>query len=375
MARTLGNAVFGCAGFLIAGLALVAAATSLLGTTRRSGDAPAPMARDFSQANGDRGWEIGAWGRSGIATRNLAEREQLALNPPLMAFLSSGHQWPTGTEPPQRLRFDWTDDRNALIYSGCSAEYIDPDIAHTRCRVEVNLDTGLFARMQQHYGVETSLFSMTLYDHTQEHRDASGRLMQELQSALRGHGVRWRPSESDGSGGLYGPDEEALIKSWAPHLKPLAKAVIDGWVPIRNGPQYDEDVDALTSFVQRAIPYTTGWMEPDGKERFGLRTPGLTLLMGGDCDSKCLLLATMVRAVRPEIPLLLVSMNTKDGPHSILGVGIAAGRCATTLQHAGRAFVLIESTSGFGIGSLGDDGPLDHIYDRVPVPADAREGS
>ena len=59
----------------------------------------------------------------------------------------------------------------------------------------------------------------------------------------------------------------------------------------------------------------------DGKVRCGLRTPVETLFDGGDCDSKSLLLAAMIRSVDPKIGLSLVHCMNGEVPHMILAVG------------------------------------------------------
>ena len=90
-------------------------------------------------------------------------------------------------------------------------------------------------------------------------------------------------------------------------------------------------MEALAGYVQAAVPYRTikgpqDDLVQDGNQRCGLRTPVATLMAGGDCDSKSLLLASLLRAVDPRIPVALVHCMSGDTPHMILAVGCDANR-------------------------------------------------
>jgi hypothetical protein len=88
----------------------------------------------------------------------------------------------------------------------------------------------------------------------------------------------------------------------------------------------------------------------DGNQRCGLRTPVATLMAGGDCDSKSLLLASLLRAVDPRIPVALVHCMSGDTPHMILAVGCDAAAGDQTIVVNRMPMVLIETTSDWGVG-------------------------
>jgi hypothetical protein len=91
----------------------------------------------------------------------------------------------------------------------------------------------------------------------------------------------------------------------------------------------------------------------DGKMRCGLRTPIATLFEGGDCDSKALLLACLVRAVDGDMPLSLVYCADENRPHMVLAAGCARNADEQSVAVDGRAQVVIETTSDWDIGHLG----------------------
>jgi hypothetical protein len=307
--------------------------------------------------------------RTPEAGASLAEREQLTLNPALARFLETPFPaTPLATTEP--CRFAWIDDRNALLFDakGCTAEYIDPDVAPRQLTVDAMVDYAAIETLQARFGLPKDLLlPQQHYDHSKGHRDAWLRIRMRLSEACRERGVVWR-DEIGLESGVVKPDYARLVAEALPYVRGVARAVLAQWRPIRNGPQYEDDVDALVSFVQRSIPYTTDWIEPDGNERFGLRTPGATLLYGGDCDSKSLLLATLLRATRPNLPLLLILLDTTDGPHSVLGVGIHPGTCATAVEFDGQIYTLVESTSGWGIGQVEEGFDVRRAFDWVVLP-------
>lgn len=85
-------------------------------------------------------------------------------------------------------------------------------------------------------------------------------------------------------------------------LKPISESIVLAYTgkPHKNANER-EVIDALTSYVQNAIPYRRIGDLSDGKERWGYRTPLMTILKGGDCDSKSMLLICMVRSLLPKL--------------------------------------------------------------------------
>ena len=142
-----------------------------------------------------------------------------------------------------------------------------------------------------------------------------------------------------------------------------------------------ERVEAITSFVQNAIPYTLNVEDEqiarfqDGTNRFGIRPPLSTLIRGGDCDSKSLLLLTMIRALDPNVQLAIIHVNESDFPrdpssdtnHVIAGVAIAPKPGERTLRQGNVTYVLIESTHDWDVGRLSVATKLDNA-DVNPLP-------
>jgi hypothetical protein len=142
-----------------------------------------------------------------------------------------------------------------------------------------------------------------------------------------------------------------------------------------------ERVEAITSFVQNAIQYTPNVEDEqiarfhDGTERFGIRPPLSTLIRGGDCDSKSLLLLTMIRALDPNVPLAIISVHDSDFPHdpssdtnhAIAGVAIAPKPGERTLRQGNVTYVLIESTYDWDVGRLSASTQLD-TANVNPIP-------
>ena len=130
----------------------------------------------------------------------------------------------------------------------------------------------------------------------------------------------------------------------------------------------------------RTVNLTDSDLVPDGKQRCGLRTPVATLLAGGDCDSKALLLASMLRAVDANIPISLVHCMNGQTPHMIIAVGCEAKADEQTIAAAASApargaraakaardasLVLIETTSDWDLGHVA---PTVDLVDAELVP-------
>jgi hypothetical protein len=182
------------------------------------------------------------------------------------------------------------------------------------------------------------------------------------------------------------PDYQWVQDRSVPLVADVANAVIQANFG-RNQPSQRQVVEALAGFVQAAVPYRTvnltdSDLVPDGKQRCGLRTPVATLLAGGDCDSKALLLASMIRAVDPTIGLSLVHCMNGETPHMILAVGCEAKADEQTVVATGatdprargnRAAkaaaaavqVLIETTSDWDVGHVA---PTVDLADAELVP-------
>ncbi|MBI1303427.1 MAG: hypothetical protein GC172_06530 [Phycisphaera sp.] len=263
--------------------------------------------------------------------------------------------------PPQmgRERWSWKDDRTQIVFEGCTPVARDERIDPLDCIVEAEIDRAGLEALEAHFGFEMHRLRTFRVRGDAQVDDAMWEdLLAQHASALAKHGIVLE-------GNRVAPDFPWLVQRAVPFVAPLAQAIVRAWrdtdAPAAgaaapgNYPRSDTRVEALTSFVQRAIPYAEVTPSPDGLERCGLRTPGATLADGGDCDSKVLLLAALLRAADPRLPLVLVTLTIDGRPHMLLGVGIRPTPCAATLTHGGLEYVLIETTSAVGVGFMAPD--------------------
>lgn len=160
-------------------------------------------------------------------------------------------------------------------------------------------------------------------------------------------------------------DNSWVIRVSAPALKNIALSILRTYHPKKesSGEKLNprEIVEGLTSYVQNAIPYRLISDLPDDKYRGEYRTPLLTLIQGGDCDSKSMLLAALIRSVCPVLPIALVHIECGE-PHAILGVGdISNDSKESHTMIKDKSYVLIESTADRDIGNLSPDCEMDTI--------------
>ncbi len=202
--------------------------------------------------------------------------------------------------------------------------------------------------------------------------DRSGAVVSEAlnrkhASIMSAHGLR----EIDRT---IGPDYDWIVARSIDACRPIAEAIV---VAVTGRPPAEvparDRVDALASYVQNAVPYRTDSEEVrrrihgDSRERFGVMTPLMALLHGGDCDSKALLLATLIRSLDREVSLAVLKVPSmpNDGTmpvdHAVLGVGIAPKAGERTLKSPSGELVLVETTSDWGIGELPKDLDLSRL--------------
>ena len=148
-----------------------------------------------------------------------------------------------------------------------------------------------------------------------------------------------------------------LVLASAPFVERLAAFVVLAASGRRPDALSDRAiVEALAGYVQAAVPYQlVDHSEVQGQFQGGLRTPLMTLLEGGDCDSKCLLLATLIRSLRPSVPMEIIFVMGDEAStrndHAVLSVGVPPQNSEWKRNMAcGMKGVLIETTNTWGIG-------------------------
>lgn len=304
-----------------------------------------------------------------VVDRDLAIPE----NAPLVAWLNTPRP---GLMPvtPRWLplpHWKWEDHSNR-VYVENGNEYLserDP----LRFSVRVAVDHALADAIERQFGYPVDAQQPSSWSFGEGGARAPlDRILQEKAREIESaHGYKVTDN-------MRGPDYEWLIDVSASTCALVAPAVIKS----HSGKSVAEAttrqrLEALTSFVQNAIPYrleVEGEMarrHADGKDRFGIRPPAATLLRGGDCDSKSLLLAALLRSVDRSLPIALVHVKCTGAgrpgpePHTILGVALPDPLASEQTATVGdRRLTLIETTHGsydvenpfdFGIGEIADD--------------------
>ena len=279
----------------------------------------------------------------------------------LLEFLKSDHAIVLPRPRPEMNSWSWEDDSVQLVFEGCKPIARDPLVPKAKLSVNAPVDFDTLGAVEAHFGFDPrSVFVLQTSAEGDTEYSLSTHLGDDVVSALAKHGVLVDDS-------TIRADFVWLVAQTAPHLRPLAQAVIEEWARSMPAPKSsatprpgnivraDSAIEALTSFVQRAVPYESIPSKMGDFERCGVRTPGPTLKRGADCDSKALLLAAMIRSVNDRVPLVLVSLTVAGRPHMLLGVGVPARDCDAILDYRGRRYVLIEVTSALGVGLMAPD--------------------
>lgn len=246
-----------------------------------------------------------------------------------LAMGADGHEFSPPPPDGRLLSKNWPTGDGATVDVGAIV-----DVAKSRA-------------LQEHFGVSGDVLPAA-YLGGDEVRVALEDLAKPL---LRLHGIDL------GSDSLT-VDYEWVVGTAIPVVRPMSQAVRDRVVErAGRSPGVRADVEALAGFVQDAIPYVsvgpdfTG-ADEDGRLRCGVRTPAETLLAGGDCDSKSLLLASMIRSLHPGLPVALVFCISDGTPHMMLAVGCGLAPDEDAVTVTGVPHVLIETTGSFPVGVL-----------------------
>ncbi|WOF81825.1 hypothetical protein P5704_023790 (plasmid) [Pseudomonas sp. FeN3W] len=125
-------------------------------------------------------------------------------------------------------------------------------------------------------------------------------------------------------------DYKEIVDTSTSLLGPVASIMTDTRVSTR------ENIERYLPFLQN-IPYD----RLDGDEEFGLYTPMHMLITNkGDCESKQLALATMIRSQYPTADMIMLGLVD----HMVIGVAIAPQVGDQTFMHQGRLYVLMDAT-------------------------------
>jgi hypothetical protein len=167
-----------------------------------------------------------------------------------------------------------------------------------------------------------------------------------------------------GSTGII-PDHIRYIQESTAILRPVAQALYDQIKPNSDSRDY---VYRLLSWVQ-SIPYDSLQSRIDGSGA-GFYTPVEVLMNNkGDCDSKAVLTASLLRALLPNLSISIVYLPN----HALLAVNLGQRLDEQHIDVAGTPHVLIEPTGPavMPIGNIAEDTAI-HIangnYQTIPVP-------
>lgn len=217
----------------------------------------------------------------------------------------------------------------------------DGSIANADLRVDVAAGSAI----ERHFGIPDSAFPSAFLG-----GDEVRLALEELTRPLaRMHGVTFDDR-------TISIDHPWIVDVSIPVVRPVARSLLAAAAPAAGSRQA---LEVLASFVQTAVPYRRllsgdGAVDSDGHRRLGLRTPVETLLDGGDCDSKSLLLAALIRSIDPGIPVALVSCMGDDVPHMMIAVGCESREGDAEVSVDGIAHVIVETTAAFPVGRLPD---------------------
>lgn len=307
----------------------------------------------------------GSWDAASQAEAVAAARIRM---PEVAAFLAQDHQLQL---PPPRsdiAHFAWKDNRPQIVRIK-GTDYRDParDVLEIACTAPIDRDA--IAEVESHFGWPSQMPARSYFVGDA----AEPAIEQAYRDSLAAHGCMMAPDTraAESRSMVVSPDYAWLVSVSRPLLAPVAAKVIAVFPAYESRHSQRRTVDALTSFVQRAVPYVTIPAASDGKERAGLRTPGATMLQGGDCDSKCVLLATLIRSIDPAIPVAVVHFR-RGGPgeqgHSMLFVGMDPASDDVTMELGGRRMVAVETTDGWDIGRVPNEFDPTQMQSFVMIP-------
>jgi hypothetical protein len=250
----------------------------------------------------------------------------------------------------QNLQFSlWTDDQACIAKREGDTKFLRAGCTPMTIRISAKVNEAWADSFERYFGFPEHALDSVAY---RVGDGSQAAIEKAITETLAQHGIVC-------SAQSIAPDHQWILDSSLAQVRDVANAVIDTyWSGQRGRPSARQRIEALTSFVQNAIPYRKvddgrNDSVKDGKYRCGLRTPGEVLLDGGDCDSKSLLLATLIRSVDERTPVALVYCMNDTTPHMCLAVGCDMFEGEQRINVNGTQMVLIETTSDWDMGHVG----------------------
>jgi hypothetical protein len=241
----------------------------------------------------------------------------------------------------------WEDGSNCIERWDGDTRYLRPGCRPAAFQLKVSVDRAYGEALESHFGFPIGVLERVACRPNDGSCDA---VEAAVESTLAQHGIRCTPE-------LIIPDHQWIMDRSVPELRAVAISVINAVHGAGAATSRRDRIAALTSFVQNAVPYrpvrgAKDDLMRDGKSRCGLRTPIATLFEGGDCDSKALLLASLIRAVDATVPLALVHCMSGDEPHMCLAVGCDRAADEVALDTDTGIMLVVETTSDWDLGRV-----------------------
>jgi hypothetical protein len=242
---------------------------------------------------------------------------------------------------------DWEDGSNCITRWDGDTRYLQPGCRPAARQVRVTVDRAYGEALESHFGFPSATLNRIACrpgDGTCDAVEAA------VESTLALHGIRCTPE-------LIIPDHQWILDRSVPELRAVSIAILNATFGPGAAIDRRGRIEALASFVQNAIPYrpVRGAQDDlmrDGKSRCGLRTPIATLFEGGDCDSKALLLAALIRGVDATVAIALVHCMSGDEPHMCVAVGCERAPDEVALDTDAGILVVIETTTDWDLGRV-----------------------
>ncbi len=257
--------------------------------------------------------------------------------------------------------FAWLDATPSITYRG-GVKYRDPSIAPWNFSIVVSVDEARAKAIEKHFGVPMDAIQFAFTSPEEKAR------CQKLEQAKVAHHGMQVTMKSGGAMGILQANYQWLVDGCRDQIQPITQSILretDRVLKESSAPRVAtprDKVAAIFRFIQ-SIPYETIPDLPDGKDRCGMRTPLITLLKGGDCDSKSTLMAAFIRSKQIS-DVVIVTLKMKDGTgHAILGARVDVQRGDQTITYNGEKYVLAEAATSdtahdgnlADLGEIGDE--------------------
>lgn len=168
----------------------------------------------------------------------------------------------------------------------------------------------------------------------------------------------------DTSGKYVMPDHVNIARRYVSYMKPVARAI----EMQTDSTGARELLENALNFIQ-SIPYDT-LMSRSTSNGLGYTTPyGILQINKGDCDSKSVALISIVRAMMPKMPVIIVFTPN----HAFAGFKVPTQKGDRILTIDGKEFVLVEPAGPgmFEVGEIADESSAEldkNQFNYVSVP-------